>query len=384
MKIHFCDLCNESVPQADLDEGRAILRNGRVICSQCEHAMSSGEEIAAEGAEPAETPAPPAAESAPPPPPLAAAATAPGAPTAPITSTGAAVAVTLATIALLFAVGATAFLFDHFGGLHAEQLSSIAQVETDATADADAAEAQAFSMFEEAWAELSRSRDELGALQSDLENASAGHQQMVSDLRGDLTRIAEELAGLEEVRVELSGHGKQLNQVSGRASDLHEQILRLGDRLQELEERPIEIPVAPVASPEEPSRPDWWSHVAELRSQNSGTRWQAVTALGESGDPAVAEYLAPMLKDPDIFVRMATARVLGDLEAPIGIPSLIDALEDPEASVREAAVVALRSITQREHRFDPTAKESDRAKAVRRWRDWWDKAQDDFLAPTGG
>ena len=26
MKIHFCDLCNESVPQTDLDEGRAFLR----------------------------------------------------------------------------------------------------------------------------------------------------------------------------------------------------------------------------------------------------------------------------------------------------------------------------------------------------------------------
>ena len=31
MKIHFCDLCNESVPQADLDQGRAFIRKDRVI-----------------------------------------------------------------------------------------------------------------------------------------------------------------------------------------------------------------------------------------------------------------------------------------------------------------------------------------------------------------
>ena len=31
MKILFCDLCNESVPQSELDEGRAFMRKGRVV-----------------------------------------------------------------------------------------------------------------------------------------------------------------------------------------------------------------------------------------------------------------------------------------------------------------------------------------------------------------
>ena len=44
MKIHFCDLCNESVPQTDLDEGRAFLRKGRVICLTCDKSMSHPEE----------------------------------------------------------------------------------------------------------------------------------------------------------------------------------------------------------------------------------------------------------------------------------------------------------------------------------------------------
>ena len=77
---------------------------------------------------------------------------------------------------------------------------------------------------------------------------------------------------------------------------------------------------------------------------------------------------------------MATARILGDLEAAVGIGALIDTLVDPEASVREAAVVSLRSITGRSFRFDPLGKESERAKRVKAWRDWWKKSGDAFLA----
>ena len=39
MEVHFCDLCNESVPQRDLDLGRAFLHKGRVVCAACDHAM---------------------------------------------------------------------------------------------------------------------------------------------------------------------------------------------------------------------------------------------------------------------------------------------------------------------------------------------------------
>ena len=41
MKIHFCDLCNESVPESDLAAGRAQRRKDRVICAACERSMNS-------------------------------------------------------------------------------------------------------------------------------------------------------------------------------------------------------------------------------------------------------------------------------------------------------------------------------------------------------
>lgn len=411
MKIHFCDLCNESVPQVDLDEGQAVLRNGRVVCAQCETAMSGEGIPGAAGTKEGDSPAPtgtaapipegkPAETAAPENParvqppgtapapaapiPPAYAPPAPPAPVAvavpPLSSTGAAVAVVLASVALLLTVGATAFLFDHVEKQTKEQKDAIGRVETRAQMDIEVTKTRAEVKIGEAWDAIDLAKEDLNNVRASLMTSSQEQKNLVDDLREDLVRFATELTSLEEVRVEISGHGQQLNQMSGRSSDLHAQILRLGDRLAEMEAQRIAIaaaPPTPVA--EEPSRPAWWPHVGELKSQNSGTRWQAVTALGESGDPATSEYLLPMLKDPDIFVRMATARVLGDLAAPIGIPALIDALEDPEASVREAAVVALRSVTGREHRFDPNAKESERSKAVRRWRDWWQRAEDDFL-----
>ncbi|MEW6071892.1 MAG: hypothetical protein AB1726_04750, partial [Planctomycetota bacterium] len=73
MEIHFCDLCNESVPQVDLDTGRAVLRNGRVVCSQCEKAMSRD-------LGPVPAPKAPPAETSPLPAPVAVAAVAAEAP----------------------------------------------------------------------------------------------------------------------------------------------------------------------------------------------------------------------------------------------------------------------------------------------------------------
>ncbi|HUR28151.1 MAG TPA: hypothetical protein VM509_08185, partial [Planctomycetota bacterium] len=43
MKIHFCDLCNESVPQSELDGGRAFMRKGRVVCVKCDQLMTQRE-----------------------------------------------------------------------------------------------------------------------------------------------------------------------------------------------------------------------------------------------------------------------------------------------------------------------------------------------------
>jgi hypothetical protein len=86
-----------------------------------------------------------------------------------------------------------------------------------------------------------------------------------------------------------------------------------------------------------------------------------------------------MLGDADIFVRMAACRHLGDIGSVEAIPALIDTLEDEEASVREAALVALRGLSGQSIPFDPLARDGDRSKRVKAWREWWEDASKELL-----
>ena len=102
-------------------------------------------------------------------------------------------------------------------------------------------------------------------------------------------------------------------------------------------------------------------------------------SLGKTRDPRVVPHLVPLLKDGDIFVRMAVARLLGELGSHTAIPALIDALEDEEVSVRESALVSLRTLSGQSFPFDPKARDGDRSKRVKAWRDWWEEAAKTLL-----
>jgi HEAT repeat protein len=135
----------------------------------------------------------------------------------------------------------------------------------------------------------------------------------------------------------------------------------------------------PAPKPNAPGGPLWEKWLADLASPDSGTRWQAVQSLGGTHDPLVVPHIVPMLEDTDIFVRMASCRHLGDLGSVEAIPALIDTLEDEEASVREAAIVALRTLSGQAIPFDPGARDGERAKRVKAWRDWWEDAAKDLI-----
>ncbi|MHC4780212.1 MAG: HEAT repeat domain-containing protein, partial [Planctomycetota bacterium] len=83
---------------------------------------------------------------------------------------------------------------------------------------------------------------------------------------------------------------------------------------------------------------------------------------------------APLYRDllgsKDAEARTAATRALGALGDPSCIPSLIEALEDSESSVRDTALAGLRAITSL---TDRSAKE---------WRIWWEGACDEFK-PVG-
>jgi hypothetical protein len=70
--------------------------------------------------------------------------------------------------------------------------------------------------------------------------------------------------------------------------------------------------------------------------------------------------------------------VLGDLGSNKAIGALIEAMEDPETPVREAAYVALCTVSKRNLPFDALAEPAERARKIRAWQDWWKKAKDEL------
>ncbi len=397
MRVTFCDLCNESVPQSDLEQGAAVLRKGRVVCATCEAVMTSGAAAPGEpdGFHSPPTSAGPAAAQPAHLEPLPrvgedttlmdAQLDAPLVPQVQASSVGATIAVALASVSLILTVGAAAWLYDLFERRGRDFVAELQDQDLSWREATNSMEVRLTHTIRDASSGASSTRDELEELGARFDALGIDQDSNWSDLRDDFAQLQGKIGELDNLIVAASRNDAKIDKLAETTASLHDTVLRFGGRLAALEGgRGATARESAPAEPleDEPGEPAWVALLGDLADQDPGTRWQAVQSLGKTGDPAVAEHLASMLKDPDIFVRMATARILGDLGATIGIPALIDALEDPEASVREAAVVSLRSISGRTFRFDPGAKDIERAKRVKAWRDWWKKQGGELVGRT--
>jgi len=381
MKIHFCDLCNESVPEGDLSTGKAFLRAGRVVCVTCDALMSGANEPGGAippvaGEHPAQHaghhPARHAATS------RSVAAHVP----APARRSGGGTWVGL--VALAFAVLAAWFFSDELSRVQGDQeaLSAdlgrgLTRLETDVDEFSQRARGRSAAL------EM--------RLQEDLNSTESAIEAAVASLREDFRTASSRMEAIESGVAQLSeslreseeGAGRRLDDLMAQAMKSRKEFEGLSTRLEQTETLVAAgAMVAPAARnvAAEPVRPPRFAaELADLVSTNAGTRWNAVQALGETGDPDVVPHLIPILKDPDVFVRMAVARVFGDLGAPEAVEPLIGALEDEEPVVREAAMAGLHLITGRDFDFDPSAKPADRERKVKAWRQWWNKARDEYF-----
>jgi len=98
----------------------------------------------------------------------------------------------------------------------------------------------------------------------------------------------------------------------------------------------------------------------------------AVKKCGPEGAIAAAEALRKLLKKPE----QSGTDVQATPQMQAAIPALIDALENADQRVREAAMLALQDLTGRTqlYRYDDTPEK--RAEAVRKWREWWKEIMD--------
>lgn len=415
MELYFCDLCNESVPQADLDAGRAFMRKGRVVCATCDQIMSQRESAAAggpfgggdlhgrgSGAAGESIPAATAAVggmgssgamgggvAAPALP--ATAPSYPGVPHAPHVHARPAhssSATPLAVIAILVSIGGIAMLYDR-GMERYEALSRRIDTVQTAQHDADNEDAGRAS-------ELQRRIDGVPLrIEQRMEEerkaslqAVAQSEQKTREALAPLALFEARFTALNDKLNQLEIASQELPALRSRTSEVADAIAALRIDFESMAKSAAAAAAsAPgaggaatpgAAAPGAQPQAAWMGLVKQLESTNAGDRWTAVQSLGETRDPAVAEYLLPRLKDSDIFVRMATARVLGDLGSNKAIGALIEAMEDPETPVREAAYVALCTVSKRNLPFDALAEPAERARKIRAWQDWWKKAKDEL------
>jgi len=384
MEIHFCDICNESVPQADLDQGRAFVRKGRVLCAKCDRAMGDpglfdqgAEGSAGDGGAQGDGGMGAAAAPVRHPRSNAVKAGAEG---------GGGGGVLVGLVALVFAAGSTAVVVGRIEEVKLEadgRYRSIAENLNDATGKVDRVQ--------------QRVADGIARLDSDLRGHFDGQkgeiEGVLANLRAEMEARGQRIAALGDsvaaLETELASDSgkvaKRIAAVDDEFSGLVKDLDFQRNRLIELEERVHGLATggglaAALNQPQADGQPAWHGLLADLGSSQAGIRLEAIYALGETGDQAVVPYIIPMLKDVDLFVRMATARMLEDLNARTAVPALIDALEDTETAVMESSMLALRKITGRSFNFEPSAPLADRARRVKAWRDWWKKEGDAFLA----
>ncbi|MBI5434485.1 MAG: HEAT repeat domain-containing protein [Planctomycetes bacterium] len=384
--LHFCALCNESIPKVDVDSGRAKRHKDRLVCGTCDRAMSATHAAAAAeaaGSAQAGGPAQPVGPAE------GAGSWGTAAPSAhgeavhrPAEASSGAGAILVGVLALLVAIGGVLW-----GRWQREQDLKQADVrQTEARAEWS-------RTLGESQRALDNERAARQALENTLVDARAEWQRVANESRrasvADASKLAGELEGLRgtlaslDQRLAAAVSHEEFSSLRGAADEARLELSSLAKKVLDLEERQRAPQVQPIApNPAAAAQPSWFGIVQRLKSPDFSTRWTAVQELGETGDPEVVDYLVPILQDPDVFVRLATARELGNLGSTKAVDGLIAALGDENSTVREEAYVALRKLTKKDLPFDAQSNDSaERQRRIKAWQDWWKKAREDASAP---
>ncbi|MHC4549045.1 MAG: HEAT repeat domain-containing protein [Planctomycetota bacterium] len=373
IELHFCQACGVSIPQADIDAGRA--RPEPDACAWLAHPERCPIKFAERRM------------AVPPPRPVA------GKPAPQRSGT-----YFLGALALLYVVGATTFL------LSKELSREPPKPMRDDLATRDGLQ-QVASKLDQVEVQ---SRQAFGELKS-----NDGRQ------RDDLVRMSEKLNGLRQETTrsqsvlqtdieDLQNTVITISHRTGLLKENNETILRelrgLGDRVQSggaPREAPVvkddaakRTPAAPAKSREEQERERLVKdYIAKLRDRKASDqmRYNAAVQLGDLKDPAAVPPLIEALeKDSYDLVCRAAAWSLGMFgkDAVPAIPALIRQIGGKQEYVGYMCERALGEITKAvmgkavTFNFDPTMSLRERKKVQKEWEKWWEGHRAELL-PDG-
>jgi hypothetical protein len=355
MKIYFCDVCNESIPQDDLEKNRVTTVKGKMICAKCV-------------------------------PPAAVAATAASAPAGTVTPVMAASAGAGGAIALLVAIA-----LGGLGTFFALQAKNRLDVAPDLA-----------PRLEDVTRTCDRLLEDVSAQNKRLDAIAASITKIEGDVAANREGGAEQLARLEKVERSLLDAKSQFDLVrSGRdhVEQLEVSQKKLDHDLEELKAAMSDVrknmkTLAAAPAPTEPGAPtpeapkkeegpqfdaETKKLIADLTNKDPSARWSAVDRLAKKRDVRLIPSLLPLLEDSDAFVQFRVISTLRELNARSAVSRLIKLLRDGDAIVRGEALDALVTLTGNPQRFDvESGPPAEREKGVKGWEEWYEKNKSRF------
>lgn len=112
---------------------------------------------------------------------------------------------------------------------------------------------------------------------------------------------------------------------------------------------------------------------AAIPQLSGPTKAKARDALAERLARMSADTLREKFRDANVEVRRAAALACVIREEKSCIPDLVTLLQDAEALVSRAALVALKDLTGQDFGPAPTATRAEREQALAKWKGWWAK-----------
>ena len=337
MEIRFCDLCHESIPDADFETGRAVAIDGRTMCVACGLKRS-------------------------------------------LSLSGPRAWLTL--LLALYAAGVTTWLLAR----GTERAGGVTKPVEAAIRD------QGKATFEQA---VQTVEDATTRLRTHIERTrgeTRKHLDTLDERLEDLSkRSGQERAEALTLTGELKG---RLEAAERQVREVHEWLRELKARAEreltqptssepttapptEPKPEPVPAPAAPPepvpAAPPPAVDPGELQHAIDLlQDPNAGIAFSATISLGRMKDLRAVPALIKALKShKDFYVRLGAADALRELKACDAVLDLVDALDDKDDLVRSSANMALQGITQHEESFAPTLGKQELRKVQAAWTRWW-------------
>jgi hypothetical protein len=347
VEVAFCDLCGTSVPVGDLDGGRAVRHHSKIVGACCLATLRGGSAAAA-----------PKADA--------------GRPAA-----GEGRLLPVAIVLLAAIAAATIFLDSKVAGLTDKWQTAQDEAVEQRRANSDVLMGIDVALERVAQrGDVEAATAKIGELLAALDAVRGRSEARFDGLRDELVALQRDVrAGTAQV-VDYRPLFEDLR-------ERHARLLGAIEAVRTLAAAPAAAPVEPpaavgAAAPANDLPPDLAEQVRRLGDADPAVRFEAVDILVQSRNAAVLPHLLPLARDADGFVRRLTVEGLRDFPKAQSVDVLLEALADEDENVRDTAWRSLRDVTGQKLAFEAAASKEARARAVQRWREWWDKAKADF------